>query len=355
MKNIRFIRTAVVVALLFISFAATAREWHVNNKQGIPAHFSDINAAMASADVVDGDTLYIGNGAVLGAQTISKAVTVIGTGWNFIDSPITRAAINGDITISANGAKVQGLYINGRIKPVIERCRFNGILENSKQINVLKLYSNYITGNITGSRRSGYYEYGYDDISIIYNKNWEIAGNIITGEIITLNMATIANNVLVSSISSILRRNHYILVANNIIICTADKNAIQYINHNSIFKNNVLSTSNEFDGNITLGSNDLALGNALGSNIFNITLVLGLCNVISPMHIPLISPTDWAFLIGSNVVLAVCAFTRMRLCRLEGFVLLLCYAAYGRALYVEEILVAHVVVSRRGIYACEYC
>ena len=264
MKNIRFMRAAVVVALLFISFAATGREWHVNNKQGIPAHFSDINAAMASADVVDGDTLYIGNGAMLGAQTISKAVTVIGTGWNFIDSPITRAAINGDITISANGAKVQGLYINGRIKPdanniVIERCRFNGILENSKQINVLKLYSNYITGNITGSRRSGYYEYGYDDVSIIYNKNWEIAGNIITGEIITLNMATIANNVLVSSISNILRRNHYTLVANNIIICTADKNAVQNINHNSIFKNNVLSTSNEFEGNITLGSNDLAL------------------------------------------------------------------------------------------------
>ena len=82
------------------------------------------------------------------------------------------------------------------------------------------------------------------------------------------------------------------------------------------------------------GSNDLALGNALGSNIFNITLVLGLCNVISPMHIPLISPIDWAFLIGSNVVLAVCAFTRMRLCRLEGFVLLLCYAAYLTLLFV---------------------
>ena len=81
------------------------------------------------------------------------------------------------------------------------------------------------------------------------------------------------------------------------------------------------------------GSNDLALGNALGSNIFNITLVLGLCNVISPMHIPLISSTDWAFLIGSNVVLAVCAFTRMRLCRLEGFVLLLCYAAYLTLLF----------------------
>lgn len=82
------------------------------------------------------------------------------------------------------------------------------------------------------------------------------------------------------------------------------------------------------------GSNDLALGNALGSNIFNITLVLGLCNVISPMHIPLISTTDWAFLIGSNVVLAVCAFTRMRLCRLEGLVLLLCYAAYLTLLFV---------------------
>ena len=81
------------------------------------------------------------------------------------------------------------------------------------------------------------------------------------------------------------------------------------------------------------GSNDLALGNALGSNIFNITMVLGLCNVISPMHIPLISTTDWAFLIGSNVVLAVCAFTRMRLCRLEGFVLLLCYAAYLTLLF----------------------
>lgn len=82
------------------------------------------------------------------------------------------------------------------------------------------------------------------------------------------------------------------------------------------------------------GSKDLALGNALGSNIFNITLVLGLCNVISPMKIPQITNTDWAFLIGSNVILALCAITRMKIMRLEGFILLLVYAIYFTLLFV---------------------
>ena len=81
------------------------------------------------------------------------------------------------------------------------------------------------------------------------------------------------------------------------------------------------------------GSSDLALGNALGSNIFNITFVLGLCNLITPMNIPQISTVDWIFLIGCNIVLAVCAITRMRLVRAEGIVLLACYGLYMYLLF----------------------
>lgn len=76
------------------------------------------------------------------------------------------------------------------------------------------------------------------------------------------------------------------------------------------------------------GSLGLAIGNALGSNIFNITLVLGLCALISPMDIPQISTLDWTFLLAGNVVLGLFMFTGMRLVRTEGVLLLLCYAVY---------------------------
>ena len=121
-KNI-FIHAIAIMSMLFVCTAINAREWHINNANGMPAHFADINAAMASEEVVAGDTLYIGAGAVLGAQTISKAVTVIGTGWGYGDSPVTPANVNGNLKITAEYAKVIGLHVIGEIHIATARRR----------------------------------------------------------------------------------------------------------------------------------------------------------------------------------------------------------------------------------------
>lgn len=76
------------------------------------------------------------------------------------------------------------------------------------------------------------------------------------------------------------------------------------------------------------GSDGLALGNAIGSNVFNIAFVLGLCGTIMPMQVSDISAVDWIALIGSNILLWVLAFTGRKLCKWEGFVLLLAYMLY---------------------------
>lgn len=76
------------------------------------------------------------------------------------------------------------------------------------------------------------------------------------------------------------------------------------------------------------GSKGLALGNALGSNVFNICFVLGICPIINSMEVHDISNIDWSFLVGSGVILILLARTRMCLERWEGAVLLLAYFVY---------------------------
>lgn len=76
------------------------------------------------------------------------------------------------------------------------------------------------------------------------------------------------------------------------------------------------------------GSEGMALGNALGSNIFNIAFVLGICGSIAPMQVENITWVDWATLVGSGVLLWVVAWTGKKLNRGEGSLLVACYLAY---------------------------
>lgn len=76
------------------------------------------------------------------------------------------------------------------------------------------------------------------------------------------------------------------------------------------------------------GSDGLALGNAIGSNVFNIAFVLGICGSIMPMQVADISVADWSALILSNIFLWIVAATGNRLNKLEGLLLLGGYLSY---------------------------
>ena len=76
------------------------------------------------------------------------------------------------------------------------------------------------------------------------------------------------------------------------------------------------------------GSHGLALGNAIGSNIFNIAFVLGICSTISPIIVSELTLTDWVMLLGSCLLVWLLAWTSRKLSRLEGVVLVACYLVY---------------------------
>ena len=74
----------------------------------------------------------------------------------------------------------------------------------------------------------------------------------------------------------------------------------------------------------------LALGNILGSNVFNILMILGLTASITPIHVEGINAIDFMVLIGATVATFIVTYTfkKKKFDRAEGVILLLCYVAY---------------------------
>jgi cation:H+ antiporter len=81
-------------------------------------------------------------------------------------------------------------------------------------------------------------------------------------------------------------------------------------------------------GAVLSGTTDIAVGNVVGSNIFNVLVVLGACAVITPMivHSQVIRQ-EVPIMIGASVVLAVMVFDG-RLGRFESLLLLVLLVAY---------------------------
>ena len=76
------------------------------------------------------------------------------------------------------------------------------------------------------------------------------------------------------------------------------------------------------------GEVDMALGNVIGSNIFNILMVLGIAAAISPVAFLTENIIDIAVLIVFSVIGWIMAWTKKELNRKEGIIMLLLYAVY---------------------------
>lgn len=77
------------------------------------------------------------------------------------------------------------------------------------------------------------------------------------------------------------------------------------------------------------GNNEIAVGNVIGSNIFNLMVVTGMCGVILPMAVDKgILNGDFMFsILISGVLLAMFAFD-MKIGRLDGVILLVLFAYF---------------------------
>ncbi|HKK07475.1 MAG TPA: sodium:calcium antiporter, partial [Gemmatimonadota bacterium] len=77
------------------------------------------------------------------------------------------------------------------------------------------------------------------------------------------------------------------------------------------------------------GLGDIAIGNIVGSNVFNLGFVLGTAALLHPLQLP---PTAVAKMVAPamcfSIFLIPLAYTRMRVDRWEGLLLLLGYAGF---------------------------
>ena len=76
------------------------------------------------------------------------------------------------------------------------------------------------------------------------------------------------------------------------------------------------------------GNADIAIGNIVGSNIFNILFVVGLSAMITPVPFQANFIFDTLVAIGAAVLLWLCCAKDKKLQRWAGWLFLLCYAAY---------------------------
>jgi cation:H+ antiporter len=77
------------------------------------------------------------------------------------------------------------------------------------------------------------------------------------------------------------------------------------------------------------GHSDVAFGNVVGSNIYNILGILGVTGLVTPLGLPGdISWVDFALMLGASVVLLPVALSGLRISRWEGAAFLALYTGY---------------------------
>lgn len=118
------------------------------------------------------------------------------------------------------------------------------------------------------------------------------------------------------------------------------------------------------------GSNDIAIGNVVGSNLFNLLVVIGMSAMISPLHVqPSMIKKDYPLSILAAVALGVLSLdqifrgsSQMTLGRMDGVMLLLGFAVFmvfavrdafkGRGEFAEDGEIEIKYSLPMGIFAC---
>lgn len=76
------------------------------------------------------------------------------------------------------------------------------------------------------------------------------------------------------------------------------------------------------------GESDIALGNVIGSNIFNIFFILGISSVITPVSISAEVAFDAVVMTAISLIAFAFALTDRRFSKVEGVVLFCLYVGY---------------------------
>lgn len=84
------------------------------------------------------------------------------------------------------------------------------------------------------------------------------------------------------------------------------------------------------------GQSALAIGNVVGSNIFNIFYILGVCATVKPLVVTGLTIVDFAILTASVLLFWLFSRSSYKLSRPEGWVMILAYALYLGWLIIKQ-------------------
>lgn len=177
MKKTILSRTLAVAALVGLTVTnANATSWRINNDVTKKAHFTDINAAMNSADVVDGDTLYLDPGCTISKANITKRITLIGTGYT--SNAHNTAFVTGDFTIRAANTKMEGVYFSCDVQLLanyitVERCKIDGTVRHAwATAQYATIRQCQINGRVCGYGKTGQNTLGWTIENCIIRGNF---------------------------------------------------------------------------------------------------------------------------------------------------------------------------------------
>ena len=268
--NKKVTTTLLAAAMVLVgSSQAAGKSWRINNNANRKAHFANINAAMSSSDVQDGDTLYLDPGCVLtNSQTVSKKVTIIGTGYSLESGTHEVAAINAALYLEAAGIKVMGVAVTSSSSKTwyvratnitIERCSLFEMSITAQYATIRQCIGTSFHGN--GSATGSY--------CTIENCIFTINSDNVP--IRNLHNATIRNNYMrnrnTGSSTYCMTDMRYSLIENNIILHVNKPDKLFNNISSCIFSHNVLSCAEGTYSYVSAESN-LMLGEADEAKIF---------------------------------------------------------------------------------------
>ena len=84
--------------------------------------------------------------------------------------------------------------------------------------------------------------------------------------------------------------------------------------------------------------NDIAIGNVVGSNIFNILFIIGISTLILPISVNAVLIVDILFLIVTSIIVLILCLREKKLGRIEGIFMTLFYIGYLTYIIYRDVL-----------------
>ena len=259
MKTIRIQQFLMVALLALVATAAQARSWRINHDAMQAPDFTDINAAMASSDVVEGDTLYLDPGCGLTTeQHVSKQVTIIGCGYFRAEAPHAMASVLNNLWVAAPYTKIEGVVFSNNVNimasnVVLERCKvsgniivastdkYNGSYRTAQNVTIRQCYAVSVSGAGGTDMRSAYCTI---ENSILLQNGSKVMWGLYFPTIKNCYLRQANNNYIFDSVS-------HATVVNTIMLNTRTASVIWYNSDSELDQNNISSaTTGNTEANI---------------------------------------------------------------------------------------------------------